>query len=568
MSSQIIPSDSYIRFLSPPSSSPAPEHIRKLLSEYRITHLLGSGGFADVYAGIDASGRDVAIKIPQMKFDSTVDSSVYDKLDKEANIWKNLEHPNIVELYCVVDQPLPHIVMEHIDGGSLESLMNNHALTVGEAVHIMEQVLKGLSFAHRMASVHRDLKPENILFTADGEAKITDWGIGKFMASTGKSKTVGIKGTLDYCAPEQYNRRLYGRVDWQTDIFQVGVMFYEMLTGINPFAGEDFADCMGKVLMFDPKPPSSYNPDIPDELDEVIMGAIEKKKENRWESGAVMLNELKRVVSKKEIRKSERVIGNVVSQKSEIRDMNTLQKRHEKFRPIKELLTGKTTKKHSTIRELLTRKKKKEPKNWQKEDVHWENPIRKQFVKIPGRNYSMGRYTVTQNEWKAIMGVTPWKGKSYVKEGGDYPATYISWNDCQEFLKKLNAKEGRNRYRLPTEDEWEHACRAGSTTKYCFGDDVSRLSEYAWYNDMDNDRYGDNPKKGGLKKPNVWGFYDMHGNVWEWCQDWYDDEHKYRVNRGGSWGFTADVCVSSYRGRLTPDFRYLRLGVRIVRTSD
>ena len=207
-------------------------------------------------------------------------------------------------------------------------------------------------------------------------------------------------------------------------------------------------------------------------------------------------------------------------------------------------------------------------KGWKKVGGDWINTIGMKFKEISGKNYCMGKYTVTQKEWKTIMGATPWKGESYVKEGDDYPATYISWNDCQEFVKKLNAKEGVNKYRLPNEDEWEHACRAGSTTKYCFGDDKRRLGEYAWYNKNAWDVEQKYAHKVGQKKSNQWGLYDMHGNVWEWCQDWYDNKHKYRVNRGGCWDNPAVNCESSYRRRFEPDNRCNYLGVRLARSSD
>ena len=241
-----------------------------------------------------------------MKFDATIDSSVYDKFEKETSIWKNLKHPNIVGLYSAVDQPFPHIVMEMMDGGSLESLIKRHELTVGEAVHIMLQVLEGLSYAHRMATIHRDLKPENILFTSNGEAKITDWGIGKLLSSTEMTKTVGIKGTLNYCAPEQFDKKKYGKVDWQTDIFQIGIVFYKMLTGVNPFAGEGMAEVVGRVMAHEPEPPSSLNYDVPPELDEIVMGALEKEKGDRWRTD-VMLHELNRLLKKELIRDHQKI---------------------------------------------------------------------------------------------------------------------------------------------------------------------------------------------------------------------------------------------------------------------
>ena len=299
MTTRIVPSDSYIQFLVPPVTQPAPDYIKNALPEYRITHILGSGGFADVYEGSDPDGWGVAIKVPQFKMGKTIDSSVLEKFALEAEIWKKLDHEHIVNLFASSPRPIPHIIMELMEGGDLEGLMKNHKLTVGEAARIMLQVLEGMSYAHRMASVHRDLKPENILFTRDGVAKITDWGIGKYMASEGLTKTIETKGTLAYSAPEQYDSRKYGKVDWQTDIFQLGIVFYEMLTGVKPFEGRDIAEIMGKVITYDPEPPSSLNPDVPEELDEIVMGALEKDKKKRWDSGAVMLFQLKGVVEGK-----------------------------------------------------------------------------------------------------------------------------------------------------------------------------------------------------------------------------------------------------------------------------
>jgi len=283
--------------------------VRNILPDYEITHILGVGGFAKVYNAVGPLGKRVAVKIPRTDdMMATMDMKVIKRFRSEIEIWERLEHVNVVRLHSGSTEPLPHIVMELMEGGNLKQLMRNHKLLVGEAVHIMEQVLKGLSFAHRMASVHRDLKPENILFTADGVAKISDWGIGKFMASVGKSQSLGIKGTLDYCAPEQYDRREYGKVDWQTDVFQIGVLFYEILTGENPFAGVDFADCMGKVLMYKPELPSTINPDIPETINKVICGAIEKKKEDRWPSGGIMLHELTQIINRKKKKKTIKVL--------------------------------------------------------------------------------------------------------------------------------------------------------------------------------------------------------------------------------------------------------------------
>ena len=163
-----------------------------------------------------------------------------------------------------------------------------------------------------------------------------------------------------------------------------------------------------------------------------------------------------------------------------------------------------------------------------------------------------------------------------MKEGTDYAATYVSWEDATEFCKKLSVKEGKT-YRLPTEAEWEYACRAGTTTKYGFGDDDSRLGDYAqnWaVGNAKNEKYANAV---GQKKPNAWGLYDMHGNVLEWCSDWHG--YKYygespasdptglasgwlRVHRGGSWSNTPADCRSANRSVNSPGDRHDSLGFR------
>ena len=186
------------------------------------------------------------------------------------------------------------------------------------------------------------------------------------------------------------------------------------------------------------------------------------------------------------------------------------------------------------------------------------NSIGMKFVKIAGKSYYMGKYQVTQNVWKAIMS----SDTSYFK-GNNLPVERVSWNDCQNFIEKLNNKEGTYKYRLPTENEWEHACRAGSKTKYCFGDDVRHLGKYAWYHDNSRNK----THVVGAKRPNKWGLHDMHGNVWEWCYDKYDDTGS-RVIRGGSWNYAPNGCESASRLGRRPDSRYSLIGVRLVRSSD
>ncbi|MCP4455508.1 MAG: formylglycine-generating enzyme family protein [Planctomycetes bacterium] len=178
---------------------------------------------------------------------------------------------------------------------------------------------------------------------------------------------------------------------------------------------------------------------------------------------------------------------------------------------------------------------------------------------------------VTQAQYHAVMGGNP---SNF--EGVDLPVESVSWQDAMEFCKKLSKKTNEN-YRLPSEAQWEYACRAGSTENYCFGDDESQLGDYAWYaKNSENQSHSV-----GKKKPNKLGLYDMHGNVWAWCQDHWHDNYdgapangrpweevdnvgSLRVVRGGGWIGSAVGCRCSCRGRLDPEGGRYFLGFRVV----
>ncbi len=243
-----------------------------------------------------------------------------------------------------------------------------------------------------------------------------------------------------------------------------------------------------------------------------------------------------------------------------------------------------------------------------KELKTFTNPLGMEFVYIPAGDFIMGspsdeygrgdneaqhRVTltrgfymqtmeVTQGQWKAVMGGNP----SYFQEcGDDCPVESVSWEDAQKFIRRLNALEGTDNYRLPFEAEWEYACRAGSTTPYWFGEEPPRDSPgyHGRYSTSEaaKGRY----KKGMLPAvafgPNAWGMLNMHTDVWEWCQDWYGEYPAgpvidpigrttgvLRVARGGRWFFHNPLCRSANRGMLPPDYRDRNLGFRLARTPS
>ncbi|MDR1922574.1 MAG: formylglycine-generating enzyme family protein [Candidatus Adiutrix sp.] len=210
-------------------------------------------------------------------------------------------------------------------------------------------------------------------------------------------------------------------------------------------------------------------------------------------------------------------------------------------------------------------------KNFEKAN-DWETPAHRVTISQP---FYLGKYEATQSQWEAVTGYNP----SWFK-GQNNPVEQVSWEDVQVFIEKLNQKEGGNKYRLPTEAEWEYAARAGTTNIYSFGDDAEALGRYAWYGE---DAYSGSTHPVGQKEPNPWGLYDMHGNVWEWVQDWYGENYyagspatdpqgppsgSSRVDRGGGFSNDAGSCRSAIRLGVTPVGRIRNLGFRLAFSPD
>jgi formylglycine-generating enzyme required for sulfatase activity len=208
-----------------------------------------------------------------------------------------------------------------------------------------------------------------------------------------------------------------------------------------------------------------------------------------------------------------------------------------------------------------------------------ENELPAHEVTI-SKGFWLGKYVITQGQWESVMGTRPWYAQDYVQANANHPAVYISWNDVQKFIGKLNEAEGEEVYRLPTEAEWEYACRAGTTTLWSFGDDESLLGEYAWYRDNACGAEECYAHAVGQKRPNLWGLYDMYGNVWEWCQDWFSNDYyqsasrvdppgpasgSEHVLRGGDFDSVAHAPRSARRAISAPPFRWGNHGARLLR---
>jgi eukaryotic-like serine/threonine-protein kinase len=261
---------------------------------YRIMRKLGSGGMADVYLAEDEElGRRVAIKILNDKY--APDDQFVERFRREAKNAAGLSHPNIVSIYDRGEaEGTYYIAMEYLDGRSLKELVVARGpLPIPDAIAATRQVLAALRFAHRKGVVHRDIKPHNVMADADGRLKVTDFGIARAGVSQ-MTEAGSIIGTAQYLSPEQARG---APVDQRSDLYSMGVVLYEMLTGQVPFTGESPVEIAMKHLSDTPRPPSLLRPDIPPDLDMVVLRALAKNPEDRFQAAEEMDAELDRVAA-------------------------------------------------------------------------------------------------------------------------------------------------------------------------------------------------------------------------------------------------------------------------------
>ncbi|MGB9736813.1 MAG: serine/threonine-protein kinase [Chloroflexus aggregans] len=257
---------------------------------YQIEQLLGEGGMARVYLGRDLRlQRPVAIKIPHPHL--MTDPDFLARFRHEAHAAAMVSHPNLVDIYDVgQDGDRHYIVMEYVAGVTLKQLINREApFAVPRAVRIGEQIARGLHAAHRAGLIHRDIKPQNIIVTDDGQVRITDFGVAKSHLSTAMTETGITLGTADYIAPEQAQGR---PATPQSDIYAVGIVLYEMLTGRLPFTGDNPVAVVMKHISEPPPPPRRYNPRIPAALEAIILRALAKDPTQRQRTALELAEEL------------------------------------------------------------------------------------------------------------------------------------------------------------------------------------------------------------------------------------------------------------------------------------
>ena len=255
-----------------------------LEKKYPNAEYVAEGGVSRVFRAYDdKEGRDVAVKVP-IRFDEVTGS----QFTKELHVWEGLHHPNIVEIYTANIFPVPYIEMEYVESGLSAQ---KFPLDNDKATAIIRGVAEGLRYAHEQGIVHRDIKPENIMVAPDGTPKISDWGLSK-AEGTKHSGLIGF--SLEYAAPEQLAPNLYGEPGPWTDIYQLGVLYYEMLTGNVPFTGSGMGEITNAILHDDPPNLTLDSPNA-QIIESIIKKCLQKNPKDRYGSIAELIEDLQKI---------------------------------------------------------------------------------------------------------------------------------------------------------------------------------------------------------------------------------------------------------------------------------
>lgn len=564
------------------------------IDRYELLKELGGGGFGRVFLAKDSvAGIQVAVKgLPGEV------AYVPDELERiRANfaLVVQLHHPRIAALLHLhraekvwyasesVKKALRVLeedyllVMEYASGTTLSQWRKQFQggrVPVDKALDVCGQVAEALDYAHERKIVHRDVKPANIMVETDENGRLTcrvlDFGLAaeirSSMSRVSKDNTGGQSGTRPYMAPEQWRGQ---RADGRTDQYALAVMFYELVSGEVPFAGafetNDPVIMMNVVKTELPEPLK----ELSDSQNTALLQALAKERKDRFEDCGQFMEAMRGKgllkVSAVEIQ-AVKVPPQVVPpssehQPGELRNVDIGGGVEMEFAwiPSGKFLMGSPTS--------------------EKGRMEWEGP---QHEVRFAQGFWMGTTPVTQAQYERVMGGNP----SYFK-GDSQPVEQVSWNDathfCSALQKGLSGEWAGWKVRLPSEAEWEYACRAGTTTPFHYGDSLDATMA----NFDGNYPYG-NGRKGEYRgkttpvksfKSNEWGLYDMHGNVWEWCEDkwhdnyagaptdgsaWLEGGSGNRVLRGGSWSSLAKICRSAFRNIDVPGYASSSDGFRVV----
>jgi formylglycine-generating enzyme required for sulfatase activity len=551
---------------------------------FTIEKILGGGGFGVAYKAIEnRTGKLLVIKtlnrVQQAKED-------FEQLQKnfinEAVRLAQCNHPHIVKVQEMIQEDgLWGMVMEYIDGDDLATYVDQRGkLPQEEALRYIKQVGEALEYVHERGFLHRDVKPNNIILRRDSkEAVLIDFGLArKYNAGlTGSMTSLMTEG---YAPIEQYDRQ--GRFGPYTDVYALAATLYSLLTGEVPLPA--------KFRREEPlQSPQQFNSQISERVSDAIVEGMALLPEDRPQTVREWL---------------ELLMSSNANSPTPSPVIYTPQ-------PKIEILTLKFEFEYATLTVksgFLGLGKTCEITHHQGQAEFFiedlGNGIILEMVTIPGGTFMMGspdgegdddekpqhrvtiqpffmgKFTITQEQYEAVMSNNPSRF-----QGKKLPVERVNWHKAVEFCAKLSEKTGK-KYQLPSEAQWEYACRAGTTTPFHFGQtittDIANYDGNYTYGSAPKGKYRQQTANVGSFPSNAFGLYDMHGNVWEWCEDmwhknyinapcdgipWIDankKDNRRRLLRGGSWINDSDICRSANRSRNIPANNLDNYGFRVM----
>ena len=589
--------------------------------KYKIEATLGQGTFGITYLGTarftihgGLGAMEVVTKVAIKEFfmremnvrdrdgktvegsSSSVFTNYRHRFRREAENLAKLHHPNIIRVYDVFDENgTTYYSMEYVEGLTLDAyIQQHHPLPEADAVAILGRVCSALSFMHRQRMLHLDLKPKLIMCSTKGEVCLIDFGLSKQFGVNGEpesSTTIGA-GTPGYAPIEQVKQIKDGTFPATLDIYALGATMYKTLTGQRP---PEATDVLNEGFPLEPLVQHHRSPS----LIKVIARCMSPMRKDRYQTVADLLRAYPPLAAENE--KTE------IKEDTEATILNNNSGRQINLSHCSNKQCGKVIPSDAEVcpycGTAVAEPGKSAAAN--KMDIS-VNGVTFTMVRVEGGTFMMGataeqtgaysdekpahRVTlsdyyigeteVTQALWEAVMGETPTSDDDQwgpeIGLGDNYPAYYISDNDVLSFISKLNSLTGRT-FRMPTEAEWEYAARGGNKSKGYLYSGGNTLDNVGWY--YENSSSKTHPV--AQKSANELGLYDMSGNVWEWCSDWYGtyssssqtnptgpSTGSCRVLRGGSWGPSARYCRVASRGYNSPSIRYYNFGVRLALSSS
>lgn len=562
--------------------------------EYELVSRLGKGGFGEVWRARDAEAFEVALKFLRLD-ERTTESEM-----RALELMKNVRHAHLLPMFRLwrtggwlvlalelADQTLYGRLVE-------AEMAGRSGIPRAELLTSMLDCAKGLDFLHEKGIQHRDVKPQNLLLVG-GSVKVGDFGLAKLLERSLASNSGAM--TPSYAAPEQ----IQGQVSLHSDQYALAVSYCQLRGGRLPFGGNPVQLMYGHL---------HGEPDLsmlPEAERPAVAKALAKKPEERYADCKSFVKVLGRISTRKPsilpavlVTQTEIVINRERQPEDLGPPMAAAPFDAIKAKVIQEAWAkylGRKVEEHVHLVSSLTMKLQLIPPgsfemgaaDGEQDARDDEKPRHAVTITKP---FYLGTFEVTQAEYQAIAADAPSSFKEFAGENtGRFPVETVSWDDAQAFCVRLTADfraaGGRGMFTLPTEAQWEYACRAGTTTPFHFGTVLNGLQA----NCDGNFPYGTAQKGNYLKRtcqvgsypPNSWGLHDMHGSVWEWCQDWYQEDYyrlkenkdpynpngdSARVLRGGSWLSVSNLCRAAARSKNGPRDRYECHGFRVVLHLD